>query len=163
MTVATHVLAGMVIEQYFVRLGMIPPSTFSLTTGILAATIPDIDTMLSLRHFWDHRKSSLLHVPLFWATIFISGSIASFVTGNMDLMPYLWLAGASLLSHFILDSVGQFDGIRWLAPFDTRIMSVVRQQKPPAHWQQRLAGKLRHPATYAECGLIVLSLLWLTR
>lgn len=163
MTIVAHTLAGLVIEQFFIQKGLIPQNTYAPLIAVTFTNLPDIDVLFSLNDFWNHRKQSPFHMPFLWVLPLGIVAALAFFSGHRDILPFILLASIALLSHFILDSLGLFDGIRWLAPFNRKTMSFFKLHIQPNSMAKRVAQNLRHPVFYVQVAFILSTFGWLTR
>jgi len=127
MSTPSHVATGYLLANACMAWGYLPPDPSGTTTwiGILASVAPDFD-ILAIRKIHDHRVNSLLHYPLTWIVASVLSLFSARIIGIAWLVPYILLVLASVLIHFLMDTLGVNAGICWLAPFRIKEFSFFR-------------------------------------
>jgi hypothetical protein len=125
MTTITHLCTGYLFAQILQSQGIIPDGMYHSITvvSMIAANAPDFD-VIAIRKIMHHR-TSVMHVPLYWAIGFIAAGIFAALTHNRSAALYIIVSGINVIMHFLMDSVAIGHGIRWLFPFSKKQFGII--------------------------------------
>ena len=155
MTTPTHIAVGYFITRGFVHYGGLPDLNSTYLLGIVFANAPDIDALFFYRPLYTHRDNmySMSHYPITWFVLWSIATITVWAIAPQYVL-YSLMIGASLGSHFILDSIDIFEGIAWLGPWIKTKFSILPVVSPTltadAPWTTLYQIYRTHWAFYAE-------------
>ena len=126
MTTPTHIAIGYFIARGFATSGLLPDTNSTYLLSMVFANAPDVDGLFFTRRLYTHRENfyALSHYPATW---FVLWSIMLLIVWNLPSVYFYYMVmfGASMSSHFILDSLDLFDGIAWFGPWIKKKYSLV--------------------------------------
>lgn len=160
MTTLTHAAVGYLIGREVLAAGILPPQAAHAVylISMLSANGPDIDGILFPKNIHNHRLSPF-HYPFTWWVIFMTVMICATAEHARWLLPYVYLAGANVLIHFILDTFAINQGIRWFGPFYKKgysFLSLVETPKTIKEWGKHY---VKHPVMWSELFVWIIGIL----
>jgi|GEM_PF-6200054 len=143
--IGVGILLALGVAEYF----DIEATPLFIILGIAAALLPDIDIITApLLGKWYHRTHT--HFPL----TYIPLVVLAFV---LLPIPFAVLFALGILAHFIHDTLGLGDGIRWFWPFSQRRFLFLVPQDTGGNWVQQYYFR-PNPVAYIEYGTLLVSL-----
>lgn len=128
---------------------------FLMALGLLLSVGIDVDSL------WVHpnHHMSLLHYPIFWATLFLVMTIIGTALRSSTLKAAALVVLISAMVHLFLDTFGVTMGIMWLYPFSTTEFSFTPLHPIFDSWLDWLRYYLAQPVMFTEVSVMVLGFL----
>lgn len=152
MTTLTHVAVGYLLAEGLARGQLVPTEMLPhlYLASVVFANLPDVDGLV-LGKIYDHRTKSPFHYPFTWWAIFITATVFAMATARLWWLPYIALAIASIIIHFLMDTFAVTGGICWLAPFYYKEFSFIPFTKiTPKSVTELMRRYIKHPIMWLE-------------